>query len=119
MSVQLQTLKWHKEFSIVAQFGNVVFSHSIILQHTRLCAVKKRFPVNSIIYGITISKRVGGAVVRNRIKRLLRIAIKNMLPILRQDLCYIVVCKRRAVEKSLDELRRELVFCIQRAHKYY
>ena len=59
--------------------------------------------------GITVSRRVGGAVVRNRVKRLVREAFR----IHRQDLPpsfdLVVVAKQPAARASLAEIEHDLL----------
>ncbi len=74
----------------------------------------------SIRYGITASRKVGGAVERNRAKRRLRVLIKQILPlygcpgtdyvliareeILRRDFA----CMRQELEETLRRIQRRL-----------
>ena len=57
--------------------------------------------------GLRVSRRVGGAVVRNRVRRVLREALRPLLP--RLVACDIVVVARPpAVGAGVDDLERAL-----------
>lgn len=54
--------------------------------------------------GLTVSSRVGGAVVRNRVKRRLREAVRRELALL-PAIDLVVVARSSAVEASVEDLR--------------
>jgi ribonuclease P protein component len=54
--------------------------------------------------GVTVSKKVGGAVVRNRVRRRLRQAIRLRLPQWRSGFDLVVVARTAAAEASFDAL---------------
>ncbi len=57
--------------------------------------------------GITVSKKVGGAVVRNRIKRLVREAFRRRKALFPQGLDIVFIAKQTAIDVELEGLLRE------------
>lgn len=58
--------------------------------------------------GVTVSKKVGGAVARNRVKRLLREAFRRRKALFPQGLDLVFVAKRSAVEAHYEQVAREI-----------
>jgi ribonuclease P protein component len=58
--------------------------------------------------GITVSKKVGGAVVRNRVKRLVREAFRRLKTLFPKGLDVVFVAKQTAANRELTEVAREL-----------
>jgi ribonuclease P protein component len=68
--------------------------------------------------GITVSKKVGGAVVRNRMKRRFRALGREILPdhaLPGTD--HILIGRREGVERDFAALRAELLSALARAAK--
>ena len=64
--------------------------------------------------GLRVSRRIGGAVVRNRVRRLLREALRPLLP--RLAACDIVVVARPAIlGVGVGDLERALADAAERA----
>ncbi len=61
-----------------------------------------------------INRKVGSAVVRNRLRRRLRAAIDGMSNPIHQGL-YLIKCENQAKELSYDELRYHLIEAFGRA----
>jgi ribonuclease P protein component len=57
--------------------------------------------------GIITSRRVGGAIERNRVRRRLREIVRADRPRLRGGVWIVVIARRRAVEASFEDLRCE------------
>ena len=73
-------------------------------------ALKNRLPVNR--FGITASKKIGGAVERNRAKRVIRAAYRQLEPQLPLGWDIIFVARTRTTSVKMDEVaavvRRQL-----------
>lgn len=59
-------------------------------------------------FGFSVGKKVGKSVTRNRVKRLLREAAKELLPYLRNGFDVIVIARSAAVTAGLPELLHSL-----------
>lgn len=67
-------------------------------------------------YGITVTKRIGNAVVRNRMKRRFRALIRELLPeIGMADTDHIVIGREGGIERDFGLLRVEFVAALERA----
>ena len=64
-------------------------------------------------FGFTITKKIGSAIVRNKIKRRLKSIIRELLKYKDKyfDLSfnYILICKKEIVKVSYDDLENELM----------
>jgi len=69
----------------------------------------------SIRVGFTVSRKVGNAVVRNRVRRRLREAARMVIPgRARPDLDYVLVGRQAAVARDFTALRQELLEALRR-----
>jgi ribonuclease P protein component len=58
--------------------------------------------------GITASRKLGGAVVRNRVKRLVREAFRRHSLLFPAGLDVVFIAKKHAVEVEYDQVVREI-----------
>ncbi|UMG94186.1 ribonuclease P protein component [Nocardioides sp. TF02-7] len=65
--------------------------------------------------GFVVSKAVGGAVVRNRVKRRLRHAVRDRLPTLPRESLLVVRAQPPAAAATYEELASDLDRCLQRS----
>ena len=68
--------------------------------------------------GVAAGRTVGTAVYRNRAKRLLREAMRTLMPSIAPGLDLILIARAGLVSATLDDARRALINLLQRAQIY-
>ncbi|HLJ52396.1 MAG TPA: ribonuclease P protein component [Rhizomicrobium sp.] len=83
-----------------------------------VCASPKpSLKANSLRVGYTASKKIGGAVVRNRAKRRLRAAAAAVLPLSGlPGTDYVLVARRDTATRPFDSLVQDLAQALRAAH---
>ena len=67
-------------------------------------------------FGVTVTKKIGGAVVRNRMKRRFRALLRELLPIhgiAAAD--HVLIGREGGIERDFASLRTELIAALDRA----
>jgi ribonuclease P protein component len=68
-------------------------------------------------FGFTVSRKVGGAVERNRIRRRLKEAVRGVLADhARRDFDYVVIARRPALDVAFASLVSDLAEALKRVH---
>ena len=71
--------------------------------------------VERVRVGFTVSRKVGNAVARNRVRRRLREIAGMIIPVeARPDLDYVLVGRQAALARDFSDMRRELQEALKR-----
>ena len=104
----LITIKKRSEFIRFKKFSKKIYSQNFIIQK-----LETNKNDNIPHFGFTITKKIGSAIVRNKIKRRLKSIIRKLLKCEDKyfDLSfnYILICKKEVVKVSYNDLEKELM----------
>lgn len=108
----IETLKKRAEFLRLR--GGARFATPSFVLETRPALGGPSTPVR---FGYTVTKKLGGAVVRNRIRRRLKAVVGLIAPRLaRPGYDYVLVARAAAFERAFPELKKDLERALQRVH---
>lgn len=112
MAARLGRLKTRPEFLRVAASGHKASTPGLVLQAARR-------PESTIIrYGLTASRKVGGAVARNRARRRLRALAEAVLPQKgHSGIDYVLICRAASVGRDFAALKADLLAALARIEK--
>ncbi len=96
-----QRLKRTRDFSSVREHGRSWTGRCLIL------ATRPRPDASQAHAGFTTTKRLGNAVVRNKVRRRLRMIVRECLPAIQATHDIVTIAKFPAVKASYAELRQE------------
>ncbi len=102
-------LKRRAAFAYVYRKGERTSAHNLVLlsAHSR----------EGLKIGLSVSKKVGGAVVRNRVKRLLREAIGPLTESVDAGYMYVLIAKPSLAQRDYKEVCDEVRAVFERAGK--
>ncbi len=104
------TIKKRSDFLIANASGRKFVVNSFILQMVKR-AENHPVPASVVRIGFTVTKKMGGAVIRNRIKRRLREAARPALAKYgKEGHDYVVISRHKALNCDFSELQRDMEF---------
>lgn len=109
MLKRINRLKKRYQFNYVYKSGEHFSGEHIVLY---VASSKTK----NIKVGLAVTKKVGHAVVRNKVRRRLREIIKTQVPNLKQNNNIIVVARDNITEASFEKLSNEFLKLIKKAN---
>ena len=97
-------LKKEKDFNLVFNKGKRLFSS---------CMTVVYFPSKGLKAGFAVSKKHGGRVKRNRIKRLLRESFRRFMPEFRQNFFFVFIPKVKD-EYTLNSFKESMGYIFKK-----
>lgn len=94
-------LKRSRDFSRVRRYGRSSGGTSAL---AALYVLPRRSP--EVLVGFSVSKRVGNATTRNRVKRLLREAVRRRLSMLHPGQQLVFIARPAAADASFEQIDR-------------
>ena len=110
MMQRVYRLRRRSSFDYVYKKGKSYSDANLVL----LC-LDGKLPLPKV--GFVVGKKVGKAVVRNKVKRRLREIFRALLPDVKGHVSYVVVARTPASQATYDLLRQSLVTLLQKADK--
>lgn len=97
---KLYIVKTAREFENIIKQGSCIKNKYYIVHYKN-----NELPYDK--YGISVSKKLGNAVFRNKYKRILRSIIDNYKKLYINNKDYIIILRREAISRSYEELEKE------------
>lgn len=108
-SLSLTVLKRRAEFVAASRTGLSAAQPGLVLQ------IRQRKDQNGPRIGYTASKKVGGAVQRNRAKRRLRVLATEIIgPNAEMNVDYVLIARAKTGTRAFDALRKDLLRALKK-----
>ncbi|MEW9501183.1 ribonuclease P protein component [Jeotgalibacillus marinus] len=98
-----QRIKKNPEFQLVFRHGSSMANRQFVLYQLK----KKDQDVFRL--GLSVSKKIGNAVVRNQVKRYIRQAFLELSPQLHKDFDYVVIARKPAADMNFHQTKSSLI----------
>ncbi|SRR5690554_1529630 len=105
-------LRKNEDFQLVYEEGRSVANRQLVLYYCR------NPHVAHFRLGVSVSKKLGQAVVRNRIKRLVKEVVRNEAKHLPRGYDFIVVVRRQALSLNYEQLKNSFLHVLKKSKLY-
>ena len=104
---KINVVKENKDFAKIINSGKKYWNDVFSIYYDKNNHERYRF-------GISVSKKIGNAVIRNKIKRQLRMIVDKYKNIYSNDTDYIIIVKRNYINLSFSEVEKKYMELIER-----
>ena len=105
-----EMVKKHEDFSAIINKGRKISNKYMHIFYLEKDYVKPNF-------GIAVSKKLGNAVIRNKMKRIFRNLIDNNRLLFKNNHNYIIMIKKEAINASYKVLDSEMKNTLEKGKK--
>ena len=108
MACALPTIKNRNDFLVIANKGGLSPQEGLILQALDTLDKSKQSRTSQRV-GITVTKKIGTAVIRNRCRRRLRIVANEILLCYGKDnMDYVLIARKTTLNRNIELLKTDL-----------
>lgn len=93
-------------FNYIYRHGTALSSPILVLIYVKAAGIK---------VGVSVSKKVGGSVVRNKAKRRIREAVRNIIPRLNGNYNYVITAREAIADADFNEINNALLSLFKKA----
>jgi len=113
--MKILSLKKREEFLHASKNGNNVATKGLVLQTYPIEKPKDEY----IKIGFTVTKRVGNAVIRNRVKRRLRALAREVMTNHASDnFSYVLIGRFSTITRDYIDLKKDLKYALHKTECY-
>ena len=108
MAYALPSIKIRDDFIKIAKRGKSSSQSGLILQAFNNLKISKNIKFNKRI-GITVTKKIGTAVIRNRCRRRLKVVANEIIINYGKDsIDYVLIAKKETLDRDINLLKLDL-----------
>lgn len=109
---RLPTISKRQDFLLAAKHGGKIVTSTFVLQANKRAAGHPSGKPARI--GLTVTKKMGNAAARNRIKRRLREAVRHAKPPMRDYHDYVIISRSSALDCPFEKLLADMQFAFRK-----
>ena len=95
-------VKENKEFQEILRTGKSFANRELVIYY------KEKDEQNHFRFGVSVGKKIGNAVMRNKIKRHIREALRQLEKKIKPDVDLIVIARKPTVQMNTPQIERSL-----------
>lgn len=118
--MNFNTITENREFSAVYKKGKNIVGVYLVLYYLKKEDHSKksieRVACDEFKYGITVSKKIGKAVKRNRAKRLIKESIRLNCNLFSSDYTYVFVARNRINHANFFDIQKNMRYLLSKAN---